>query len=435
MARIFIYRSLLWLLFPAIAVGTVAIALRDGSMRYLKQRLGRFHSTSITPKPLWIHCASVGETNTALPFIETWLKHHPNDRFVLTTNTITASKILKLRTPKSMENKIRHYYLPLDYPSFCRHFLNTVTPCCALIMETEIWLNLFLACHHANIPLFIINARLSQRTLNNAKRFKFYYRQSLALVEKIFSRSEKDAVAFSKLGAATEKVEVVGNLKFANKITDETDETLLELKATLAKKRYILAASTHANEEIQIAETWQKAMQTNSYNTNTHLLLIAPRHPHRGHAIAQRLRHLGFSTQLRSHTSALQEKTSVYIADTIGELPTLIRHADLVFTGGSLVPIGGHNVLEAAQLGTPQVVGPYTDNFSEEINALKLTGGLIEVADTDALEKVFVASLNKDPTHAEIAKKALTLMQQYENIASVYVTRVENTSMASPKSS
>ena len=402
----------------------MTIALRDRSLRYLKQRLGYFRTT--VKQPLWIHCASVGEANTALIFVRAWLKRHPDDSLVLTTNTVTAARILAARASKDKPGQIGHYYLPLDYPLFCRRFLDVVDPRCALIMETEIWLNLFHQCKNKNIPLLIINARLSQRTIDGARRFKHYYRQSLAAVEKILARGEKDASAFAALGADPGKIDIVGNLKNAGNVPEPLPD--------LIGRPYILAASTHKNEEVQAARAWQQAYQHApglSGDTAEPLLVIAPRHPRRGAAIARQLEKLGFGTRLRSRSPTPKDNPkhspSIYIADTLGELPALICHADLVFMGGSLVPVGGHNVLEPARLGTPQVVGPHTHNFHDEVTALKAVGGIIEAADGDALAEVFRAALDNAPEHTTVAQRARKLVQQYENIADAYVRRVETT--------
>ena len=412
------YRLLLWLLLPAVAVATFAVASRDGSVRYLRQRFGHFPSLGAAADPVWVHCASVGETNTALALIEAWLRRKPDDSFVLTTNTITAAGILESQ-PESIAARVRHCYLPLDYPLFCRRFLDAVHPRCAWIMETEIWLNLLRACHEKNIPVFMVNARLSRRTLVAAAHISSYYRRSLSLVRKIFARGEKDAAAFAGLGARADRIEVIGNLKFAVGIVAGRHPPLPNLIGT----RYVLAASTHADEEIQVAQVWRSSRQANDGDEEP-LLVIAPRHPQRGGVIEKQLHKRGFSTQRRSRSKQPQQQTSVYIADTIGELPALIQHAEMVFMGGSLVPVGGHNVLEPAKLGVPQAVGPHTDNFQEEIEALQKVNGIIRVNDAQALEKVFRDAVQADPAHARAAQNALGLMQQCGNIAATYAEKI-----------
>ncbi len=413
----FAYRLALRLLFPAIAAGTATVALRDGSVRYLTQRLGRFRAFDTAERPLWIHCASVGETKAALTLVRAWLKRRPGDTFVLTTNTVTAASLLASQPSANIRAGVRHCYLPLDYPLFCRRFLDAVKPRCALIMETEIWLNLFRECRDKNIPLLIINARLSQRTLDGARRFQHYYRQSLAVVEKVLARSDKDAAAFVALGVEKNKVKSVGNLKKAGGATGPLPN--------LIGRRYVLAASTHEDEELQAAEAWRRASTGTDHAANR-LLVIAPRHSHRGGEIARQLEKRGFRTQLRSTNTTLKDDTSVYIANTLGELPALIRHAELTFTGGSLVPVGGHNVLEPAQLGTPQVVGPHTQHFDEEVTALKAVGGLFEAADQHALEQVFRDALEEAPAYAVAAQKASALMENQEDVAAAYVAEIES---------
>ena len=418
------YRFLLGILFPAVAVATAAAALRGGSLRYLQQRLGNFDPGQTTPHPLWIHCASVGETNAALAFARTWLKKHPNERFVFTSNTLTAAELLSGR---SMVKEIRHCYLPLDYPLFCRRFLDAVRPRCALIMETEIWMNLFGECRKRELPLFIINARLSQRSLNGARYFRAYYRHSLAAVNKILARSRKDAAAFAALGVAADKIETPGNLKQAVRITDDAIGAPLQF----TDRSYILAASTHADEEIQVSRAWRSALEAQRPATAP-LLVIAPRHPRRGRAIARQLQKQGFCVQLRSQTETVHPDTAIYIADTVGELPALIRHAQLVFMGGSLVPVGGHNVLEAAQLGIPQVTGRYTQNFDEEVATLTTAGGLLKANDEKTLAEAFQMALQHAPEHTAMAQKALSVMRQQQDVAAAYVTRLEAAGIAAP---
>ena len=425
MSPTFTYRLLLRLLLPVIAVATFAVAARDGSVRYLRQRFGDFSGFGTDnsgfdtdDRPIWVHCASVGETNTALALIDTWLRRKPGESFVLTTNTVTATGVLANRL-ESVGARIRHCYLPLDYPLFCRRFLDAVNPRCAWIMETEIWLNLLCACRKKNIPVFIVNARLSQRTLATVAITSGYYRHSLALVQKIFARNEKDAAAFADMGAKTDRIEVSGNLKLSAGIGESDRQSLPNLIGT----RYILAASTHADEEIQAAQAWQSVEQADGSKP---LLVIAPRHPRRGGAIERQLNKHGFNTRRRSRSKRPDEQTSVYVADTIGELPALIKHAELVFMGGSLVPVGGHNVLEPARLGTPQAVGPHTHNFHAEIDALRKADGILRVNNAQELAKVFRDAAEAAPEHARVAQNALALMNKYGNLAAAYADKIES---------
>ena len=422
MPEILAYRLLLRLLFPVVAASTGAIAVRDGSARYLLQRLGYFRESGDTTRPLWIHCASVGETNAAMALIEAWLERYPGDAFVLTTNTVTAARTFARRAEKKPAG-VRHCYLPLDYPRFCRRFLDAVRPRCALVMETEIWLNLFRECRGRNIPLFIVNARLSRRTLDGARWFRGYYRQSLAMVTAVFARGGQDAEAFAGLGTDPGKIVVVGNLKRAGRQRAEKETP------RLIDGPYVLAASTHEDEEARVAGAWRRALKL-AGSARGPLLVIAPRHPARARAIARQLKKHGFHAQRRSREAKPRDTTSVYIADTLGELPALIRHAELVFTGGSLVPVGGHNVLEPAQLGTPQAVGPHTQNVHEDVTALKAAGGLIEVADESALTEVFRAAIEHAPEHGEAAKKALALARELEGVADAYADRLEAAGVA-----
>ncbi len=398
------YRLLLWVIFPVITVYTATVAWRYRCVRYFLQRFAYFHrSRRSASRPLWFHCASVGETNTALPLIHAWLEHHPNDSIIITSNTPTASRLIK----KQAVDNIRHCYLPLDYPSGCRRFLTALRPRCALIMETELWFNLFNECRKMEIPIFLLNARLSEKTLTHRHWLTSYYRKSLSGVAHIYTRTQTDAGAYRALGADPKKISIIGNLKYAAKYPQR--------QKPLLTCDYILAASTHGDEELQIAEAWRKARMPQ-------LLVIVPRHPERGKMILRRLRkakHIGL--QLRSGPVNLHKDTKIYIVNTIGELPQWIAYAKLVFTGGSLVKVGGHNVLEPATLGVPQITGQFTQNFSAEVQALKENDGIEIVADQIALTQALKNYCSGPQRYRTMADNAIRHLRERRDILKRYL--------------
>ena len=407
-----LYRSLLRLLLPALLPYTAAVAVRDRCARYLPQRFGLLLPPSARP-PVWIHCASVGELNTALALAEAWRRAHPDDDVLLTSATVTARRLFLQRAPAGM----RHCYLPLDYPSLARRFLRVTRPRCALIMEAELWLNLFGECAARGVPVIIVNGRLSHKTLRPARYLGQYYRRSLAHVRAVLAKSARDRDNFIALGAAPEKTENCGNLKYAVQPTPCATSS----EGVLGGRAYCLAASTHAGEEIAVAKAWRAA------DTGDASLVIAPRHPRRCAAIARQLRRAGFAVALACEDAKGRPDTerrdrAIRLFCGIGRLPALMRDAQFVFLGGSLVAKGGHNLLEAARLGTPQATGPHLQQVAEEARALREAGGLLVVDDASELGAIFARAVRGG--YREMADNAAAFMRAQSDVAARYVERL-----------
>ncbi len=401
----FLYRSLLRLAFPAVLLHAAALAVRGKSARYLLQRLGLRLPAPPAP-PLWIHCASVGELNTALTLAAAWREAHPGDDILLTSATVASRRLFRHKAGAGMH----HCYLPLDYPLLCRRFIKKIRPRCALIMEAEIWLNLFVECGARGVPVIIINGRLSDKTLKPARHFGSYYRQSLAHVRAVLAKSEHDRENFVALGMTPGKTETAGNLKYSAKMPAQMPDRI--------RRPYCLAASTHDGEEMQIARAWRRA------DTGGLLLVIAPRHPQRCAAVAGQLRRAGFETAVHDTNAGAGANTEVLLLCEVGRLPALIRHAKFVFLGGSLVKKGGHNLLEAARLGTPQATGPHLDNFAQEAHALQQAGGLLIANDVSELAAIFTRAAAGGCR--EEADNAAAFMREHADVAAHYVERLQS---------
>ncbi len=406
----FLYCNLLRLLFPAVLLHTATLAARDRCARYLPQRLGLCLPASRRP-PVWIHCASVGELNTALALAEAWRAARPDDDVLLTSTTTTARRLFLQKAPAGM----RHCYLPLDYPSLARRFLRKTRPRCALIMEAEIWLNLFGECATRGVPVIIVNGRLSDKTLRPARYVRDYYRQSLAHVHRVLAKSARDRDNFVVLGAPPEKTETCGNLKYAVGLAARAPAN----ERPLIGRPYCLAASTHAGEEIAVADAWRAA------DVGDAALVIAPRHPQRCAAIARQLRRAGFAVARGGEDArgTNEEGAAIRLFCGIGRLPVLIRHAQFVFLGGSLVAKGGHNLLEAARLGTPQATGSHLEQVAEEARALREAGGLLVVNDASELGPIFARAVRGG--YREMAANAAALMREQSDVATRYVQRLQ----------
>lgn len=405
------YRGLLTLALPLIVAYTLWRAGRDskvlgnGKRRYIAQRLG--FALPALEAPLWLHCASLGEVITALPLIQALAVRDPQRLLLITTHTATGARIVR-------RQGLIHAFLPLDLPFAVRRFLRQVQPRGALILETELWPNLYLACAARGIPLAIINGRISARTAKAPRLVRRLYLQVLSCVAAVLARSEADRAAFVCLGAPPARVLSVGNLKFAPQPSTDALPDLIG-------RPYWLAASTHHDEEARIARVHR---QTHDAQHRPALLVIAPRHPERGPAIVQALSRQGITCALRSRREAITEMTEVYIADTIGELHALLCYAQFVVMGGSLIERGGHNILEPARLGKATITGPHMKNFLDETERLDQAGGLIQVADEAALAH-WVAQLKAEPALAQaIGARAAEFLAAQSDIVEVYLERL-----------
>lgn len=401
-----LYRLFLRLLSPLLVLFILYWAVRNRSWRSLSNRFAcSLHAETGKNKPLWMHCASVGELNAALPLIKQWRQSHPQNRIVVTTTTATAARLLKRQALPG----VRHYYLPLDYPSIHKRFIRVVQPRCVLVLETEIWLGMFSQCHRYGVPIIILNARLSQRTLKARRWLGSYFRASLAYVQLILARSQKDVDGYCRLGMEVEKIERLGNLKYAS-----LAEPLLP---RLIERNYYLAASTHPGEDYEVAQAF-------CANCPAELLVLAPRYPRDGHKLYKKLKKHGVKVQLRSQVKQPANETVIYIADTLGELRRFISHAQWVFTGGSLRPHGGHNLLEPAAFGVVQVTGPYTSNFAEETAALLKVDGLSQIQDLQSLVHFMQSYKRNEQTYQQGAERARRWVQQQSDVVRRYDRRL-----------
>ncbi len=403
-----LYRILFYLALPLLVVYTGVRALQDGDNRYFWQRLGlRLPSLQ---KPLWLHCASVGEVNAAGPLLELILKSHGKVAILVTTNTPTGAQVLK----KNFGNRLLHTYLPLDFWGGTTRFFRCVNPRCALIFETELWPELFQQCHTLHLPLFMINGRLSQRTLRAPAIVRALYARTLNHVIGILARSEEDKEGFIALGAQPDRVIRLGNMKFAR-----SENWAPERLADPIGRTYWLAASTHEDEEVRVAQTWKKVC------SNDHLLVIAPRYPKRGARIAKKLTALGWQVSVRSRNEPISATTQIYVADTLGEMSAFMQHAQFVFVGGSLINRGGHNILEPAQLGKAIVVGPYTSNFNAEVQELVEHNAILEVQDEEVLADTVKTLLANEHLRTLIGARAKALMRANAGMAHIYLLALD----------
>ena len=339
---------------------------------------------------VWAHAASVGETNAVLPVIEALTKARPDLKFLLTTGTVTSAALAAQR----LKGNAVHQYVPLDAPQYVARFLDHWKPHLAIFTESEIWPNTILEVASRNIPIALVNARLSPRS---AKRWKRGGRNAEALFNRLsVVLAQNDALGrrFQELGARN--VIVAGNLKIDAPPPPVDALQLQHLRTLLAGRPLFVAASTHDPEEKIVGQAHRRIAQ----RIDGFCTIIAPRHPERGTAIAEELKSLGLNVVQRSTGAEPGPRTDVYIADTIGELGTFYALSPIAFIGGSLIEHGGQNPIEAVRHGAVVLTGPHCQNFRDAYKSLLRHKGAREVKTGDEVADAVIA-LHADPASAE----------------------------------
>lgn len=403
------YRCVFTAASPFIIAYTLWRARKDGGKRYLAQRTGFYRHTrqsTASTAEIWIHAASVGEIITVLPLIRSI-----KAPLLVTTTTPTGAAALA----RENLDHVTHEYLPVDFNYACQRFFKNTKLREGWIVETEIWPCLFASARRQQVSLTIINARMTDKTGKLSQGFfSTAFNYALRKVT-VMARSQDDATRYLALGAQPELTTVVGNLKYTH-TNNEHGKT-----QALINRKYFLAASTHDDEELQLALEWGKCKWKTLDST---ILVIAPRHPERGEKIAAQLASQGIPAARRSLDEPLKETTSVYIADTLGELQNWYAHAIACFVGGSLIKRGGHNMLEPARVGCPIIVGPHTFNFND-IVADFLEHESISIAQTVTQVIDFFNSVAKDEkTYKQVAERARQRAIVSEGILDDYLMRL-----------
>lgn len=341
------------------------------------QRLGFVPRQPAGEHPIWVHAASVGEVQAALPLLRAIDNALPDRGLVVTTFTASGAR----RLAEAAGDRVVSLILPYDLPGAVNRFLDRVKPCALLVTETEIWPNLFRAVHERNIPLMLGSARLSEKAMHRYRYIGRLVSDALQQMDLIGAQTEADAERFRVLGAPMDRVETLGNVKFDLNPASSTAEQGMGVRRQLFGDRPVwIAGSTRQGEEEQILDAYESVRQ--SFPDT--LLVIAPRHPERSSAVRQLARARGLSTVMRSEGRPVDE-AAVFVIDTLGELMTFYAAADVAFVGGSLVPVGGHNLLEPVALGVPVLTGPYNDNAVDIAERLISAGAVRRVTGSEEL--------------------------------------------------
>lgn len=377
-----LYTLLLALLTPLIVL---RLWLKGRVQPAYRQRIGeRFGRVPAQPVAVWVHAVSVGEALAALPLVEALIKRHGERQVWVTTTTPTGSE----RVQAALGARVVHTYAPYDLPQVVARFLDRARPQQVVVMETELWPNLFNALAARGIPLTIANARLSPRSFKGYSRVAGFTRSVLANVSTIAAQSVLDGERFTALGAP--RVQVIGNLKFDLALPSEPHPLTAEIAKLWPQPSVVWAAvSTHEGEEDVVLDAHQRLLQREPLAR----LILVPRHPQRFDEVARRLASRGIAFTRRSALDGASSQASVLLGDSMGEVMAYLAASQLAFVGGSLVPVGGHNVLEPAALGLPVLFGPDMHNFLAARELLLGIEVAREVRDAESLCAALMAWL------------------------------------------
>lgn len=387
------YAILTYLLLPVYALYWLVRGL--GNRTYLdrvEQRFG-YGYPSLKPASVWLHAVSVGEVQAAVPLIRTLLKRFPDRQVLVTTVTPTGAE----RVRALFGDEVVHCYIPFETPNAVARFFTAVKPAFALIMETEIWPNLYHACGKRRIPLILVSARISPRSVGKYRRLLPLFRETLSHGILIAAQSQADADRFMSLGAAAERTWVTGNIKFDIALPEDLPQRGSELRNKLWPGRPVwIAASTHEGEESQVLDAHSRILEA----WPDALLILVPRHPERFASVASLLSRRDIHFVTRTSKKPCAPSDTVFLADTMGELPLFYAASDVAFVGGTLVPVGGHNLLEPAALGLPVITGTHLFNTEDIANMFATIGASITVDSSDALAAA-ISRLLGNPDEAE----------------------------------
>lgn len=362
-----------------------------GNRAYWERFGERFGYAGVDGKKrsIWIHAVSVGEVQAAAPLIRALCDRHAQIPVIVTTITPTGAQ----RVQHLFGKRVQHVYAPYDLPGGVRRFFDRIRPRLAVIIETELWPNLFNECGSRGVPLVLASARISPRSLGKYRRFTALFREALSHGIVIAAQSDADAERFRTIGANPERTHVTGNIKFDMRIPVEQRQAGDAFRAQLGPDRPVwIAGSTHDSEEVSVLA----AHETIRAQHEDALLILVPRHPERFAAVIDLVRDRGLRFATRSGAEPCTAETEVFVVDTLGELPLFYAAADVAFVAGSFAPIGGHNMLEPAAMAVPVLTGTHNFNAQEICDLLIAAGAALIVRNPEELAST-VIELLRDP--------------------------------------
>ncbi|WP_369936507.1 lipid IV(A) 3-deoxy-D-manno-octulosonic acid transferase [Xanthomonas tesorieronis] len=398
-----LYSTVLYMLLPVTVYHLVwrGFRVRQYFQRW-DERYASYPQARGRPR-VWLHAVSVGEVNAAAPVVNALRAQRPDIRWVITTITPTGSERVRALWGDALD----HVYLPYDVPGSVGRFLQHFRPSLALILETELWPNMLFGCRDRNIPVYVLNARLSARSLRGYRLLRPLIGRALRTVTCVAAQSQADAERFIELGADPQQVRALGNLKFDIAVPAQLPAFVAAFGERVAKGRPVwIAASTHDGEEAAVIEMHRQLRR----HWPDLLLLWAPRHPERFAKVEALARDQGWRVATRRQQQWPGAEDSVFVIDTLGELMLFYACAQVAFVGGSLQPIGGHNLLEPAAVGTPSVSGPHLHNFAEISRRMREAGAVAICEDAAAVCAALQELLGDADARARMAEAGCALV-------------------------
>jgi 3-deoxy-D-manno-octulosonic-acid transferase len=405
-----LYTLLMVLALPVIVVYHWCRSVSRGRPAALAARLGFVADEVLAPlsgrSPIWVHAVSVGETIAVKPLLQALKTRYPERPLVLSNMTETGRAVAQ----KIGEVDLCLHF-PFDYPGAARRLLGRVRPGLVIIVETEIWPNFLGTARRLGIPTVMVNGRISDRSFGRYQRLAWFFRPVLADLSAFCMQSEEDGRRIVAIGAPPDAVQVTRNLKYDIPVTRMAPAEQAALKAGYGLPEgmtIVTAGSTHPGEEPAVLAAFQALLATG----RAAVLVLVPRHPERAPAVAELVTQAGLKWHRRSQLTGDRVFTSgeVLLVDTIGELHRLYAVSDLVFVGGSLVPVGGHNVLEPASLGVPVMFGPHMHNFRETAALMVAAGGAVQVADGAGLTQALLALAQDEAQRQALGQRAMAVV-------------------------
>ena len=397
------YTALSYALLPRVLLHLAWRGRREPAYRqHVNERFGHFAGARPAEPVIWIHAVSVGETRGAEPLVRELASRYPGHRILLTHMTPAGRRTSEML----FGERVLRCYLPYDYPGAVARFVEHFRPRIGLLMETEIWPNLIHACKQRGIPLYLVNARLSEKSFRRYRRVASLARESLAALSGVAAQSAQDAQRLSALGARD--VTVTGNLKF-----DVTPSAALVQMGRTWRARYgerpvLVAASTRDGEEELLLDA------LDAFSVPRLLLVVVPRHPQRFDEVAALLERRAIRYERRSADRPVSPDTSVLLGDSMGEMAAYYAACDLAFIGGSLLPFGGQNLIEACAVGKPVMLGPHTYNFAEAAQHAIEAGAAARVESAAELAREASRLLTDSEALARMGERALAFSRAHQ---------------------
>ena len=375
-------------------------------LKYCKRVKERFGFVSpIQKNSIWVHAVSVGEVIAARVLVKQIQTTFPDYPIVLTTMTTTAAA----QVDNLFAGTVQHFFVPYDLPDVVNRFLDRIKPKVAIIMETEIWPNFIYSCDRRKIPLLLANARMSARSAAGYYRFKYFIADVISRISMIAAQTVVEAERFEWLGAKKQHIVVTGSMKFDQEVPASTDEKAAVFKSLWGQNRSVwVAASTHEGEEELIFNVHKKILE----QVPNALLVVVPRHPERFSKVAALSKKYGFNTVLRSSNQSCDNSVQVVIGDSMGEMLSYYAASDIAFVGGSLVQVGGHNLLEPAALGIATITGQYVFNFTEITAMLVNAGAVVKVVNEKELTNAVVAWMHDSASRAQAGESGRKVVER-----------------------